>query len=97
MNAPYETASTEMFDAHHGQNSPEGEPLRSDSSMTLMPFASMAPGAVGALRVDDSSMAVMAFPFSRGPRAAGPSVWPYAPRRPPPRSGRCPSPDPRRP
>jgi hypothetical protein len=27
--------------------------------MTLMPLASIAPGAGGALRVDDSSMAVM--------------------------------------
>ena len=34
-----------MFEAHHGQNSPAGVPLRSDSSMTLMPLASMAPGA----------------------------------------------------
>jgi hypothetical protein len=72
-NAPYDTASTEMFEAHHGQNRSAGLPLRSDSWITLMPLASMAPGAAGALRVDDSSMAVMSFPFSPGPRAAGPS------------------------
>ena len=43
MKAPYGTASTEMFEAHQGQNSPAAVPLRSDSSMTLMPLASMAP------------------------------------------------------
>jgi hypothetical protein len=30
-----------MLDAHHGQNSWAGVPFRSDSSMTLMPLASM--------------------------------------------------------
>src|SRR3954467_9505491 len=38
---PYDTASTDTFAAHHGQNNWRGVPLRSDSWMTLMPFASM--------------------------------------------------------
>ena len=47
-NAPYATASTEMLEAHQGQNSPDGLPLRSDSAMTLMPLASIPAGAAGA-------------------------------------------------
>ncbi len=37
-----------MLAAHQGQNRPLGRPLRSDSSMTLMPLASTArpPGVV---------------------------------------------------
>ena len=34
--------STEMLAAHQGQNRSFGEPFRSDSSMTLMPFSSTA-------------------------------------------------------
>ena len=41
-NAPYDTARTEMLEAHHGQNSPAELPLRSLSAMTLMPLVSMA-------------------------------------------------------
>ena len=37
-----------MLEAHHGQNSPAELPLRSLSSMTLMPLVSMAPRLAGA-------------------------------------------------
>ena len=39
-----------MLEAHHGQNSPAELPLRSLSSMTLMPLVSMAPRLAGACR-----------------------------------------------
>jgi hypothetical protein len=36
-----------MFAAAHGQNSDRVRPVRSDSAMTLIPFASTPPAAVG--------------------------------------------------
>ena len=67
-----------MLDAHHGQNRPDGVPLRSDSSMTLMPLVSIAPGAAGRLGSASSVVVHAVHPPRSGPPAAARSVRPSA-------------------